>query len=663
MAAADRPPVRSQKDKLLRLIECPICLNELQDPRLLSCRHTLCYTCVRDYTEKGNYSNQLPCPVCRGVTDLYQGGVDNLPKFFLMNELKEVVTEQDDEDDSKLQPQGGPVCSAEDCGQPAVKFCKDGCQFLCQQCFGDHQTFKLTRNHEVIPSSEGEAFTKPGSPPFPPCNLHKQIMDLYCRTCNIPICTTCSVVNHRGHNYCLLKEQATVCKTELEQIHKDTDALIQVVKQAVEKTNQQVLQAEADIDEACGNITSTFKMMHKNLTKEEQIMISDLQEAQRRVRKTGDVTVDSQMITLARLASLRSYQVKLSEKDNDYDYVTVTDSIKRDVEDHYGQQLPGCMWSCQMMKKDRAVVLCPSGMVGIKQTEETIRNRMKCKQGTGSIELKEAGRIRLHNQQHSVLGLVVYKEHIYAVHLTSFIVYCFTNDGSLCSKYRHYTENKTDIQGMCLMIAGGTDMLVVSDVTDDALVWIEICGDFTMKHLRTQHLDYAPHGSYNDRGDLMISDEKNHRIHCYTGHGQPLGVITLPGYVRPFCIARCDAGDQYVITDYKNSQVVITDGNGRVKTRYKNKIDGVKIIHPCGVITDTEGRIIISDESDRNQVLLLSKGDRVKTLLHHEHVKQPNQLFLDTDHSRLYVCGEDNIFLYNYSQPCGGNAFIEIATK
>ena len=94
MAAAR--PAQGKKEKLLRLIECPICLNELQDPRLLSCRHTLCYTCVKDYTEKGNYSDQLPCPVCRGVTVLYQGGVDNLPTFFFMNELKEVVTDQDD---------------------------------------------------------------------------------------------------------------------------------------------------------------------------------------------------------------------------------------------------------------------------------------------------------------------------------------------------------------------------------------------------------------------------------------------------------------------------------------------------------------------------------------------------------------------------------------
>ena len=89
MATASDMPDRQQR--LKKLIECPICLNELQDPRRVSCQHICCYTCLKDYHKKGNYGNALPCPQCREVTKLYQGGVDNLPKFFVMNELKEVA--------------------------------------------------------------------------------------------------------------------------------------------------------------------------------------------------------------------------------------------------------------------------------------------------------------------------------------------------------------------------------------------------------------------------------------------------------------------------------------------------------------------------------------------------------------------------------------------
>ena len=499
MAAAR--PVQDKKEKLLRLIECPICLNELQDPRLLSCRHTLCYTCLKDYTEKGNYGNQLPCPVCRGVTVLYQGGVDNLPKFFFMNELKEVVAEKDNEDDSKPQSQGGAVCSAEDCGQQAVKYCKDGCQFLCQQCFDTHRSFKITTNHQVIPADEGEAFTEPNNPPFPPCNRHKhQVMDLFCRTCDVPICSTCYQLNHRSHDFCELEEQAAVCKFKLSEIYEHTDGLILIVKQAMHKTKHQTKQAEADIDDTCKKVKSVFKIMHGKLNEEEKKMLLELQEARSHVKKMSDVTVDSQMMTLARLESLKSCESKLADKGSPYNFVTVTESIQRDVEDYYDQQLPGFVWSCHFVRKNGAGDGFPSGKVKIRKISEATENRG---------EMKEVDRIQLHNHKQHVQGLAVHNEHIYTVHYTNFIVYCFAGNGTLCSKYKHDMENKTVIQGMCLIVNGDTAMLVVSDFTNGALVWIRIDEDFTMNHYDTQQLDYRPYGSYNDNGSLLVCAEDN----------------------------------------------------------------------------------------------------------------------------------------------------------
>ena len=279
-----------------------------------------------------HHENALPCPQIREVTALYQGGVDNLPIFFVMNKLKEDKVRVDTQQEHR-----GVVCSTEDCGQPGVK-----CEFFCQPCYDDHSKSRFTKSHQVITASEGEAFTKSKVPPYPPCHHHKhQLMDLYCCKCNTPICTTCSHGSHSGHTCCQLDKQAEVCKTKLEQICEDTDGLIHVVKQAMDKTTRQVKQAEADIDDACDNVKSAFKIMHDKLNKEENKMLSNLQAARRRVKKTGDVTTGSQMMSLASLESLKSCQVKLADKDNPYDYVTVTESIQRDVNYHYNKELPG----------------------------------------------------------------------------------------------------------------------------------------------------------------------------------------------------------------------------------------------------------------------------------------------------------------------------------
>ena len=204
-----------KQHRLLQLIECPICLNEMNDPRLLSCRHALFHKCLKDYTEKGDYVDKLRCPVCRQITLLYQGGVDNLPEFFFMNSLKEVVLEDDDV--CAGDSQSGPVCSTKSCTKSAVKYCTL-CPFMCQQCYDDHQSIGITKTHKVIPSSEAATLTKSTKPPYPPCKRHKhQVMDLYCCTCRLPVCNTSSNSNHRSHDCCELEEQAEVCKAKLEQ--------------------------------------------------------------------------------------------------------------------------------------------------------------------------------------------------------------------------------------------------------------------------------------------------------------------------------------------------------------------------------------------------------------------------------------------------------------
>ena len=219
-----------KQEKLLQLIDCPICLCELQDPRLLSCSHVMCYKCLVEYHDKGSYGSNLPCPECRQVTPLYKGGVDNLPPFFFMKNLKEVIMEKDDAIASKPQPQGGVVCSTESCGQPGVKYCTQGCQFMCQRCYDDHQSIRVTKSHKVIPASDGESLMSPKSPPYPPCHRHShQVVDLYCLKCQQPMCNTCSNSIHDGHRRCELDQQAEVCKIRLKQISDNTDILIDQV--------------------------------------------------------------------------------------------------------------------------------------------------------------------------------------------------------------------------------------------------------------------------------------------------------------------------------------------------------------------------------------------------------------------------------------------------
>ena len=78
------------------------------------------------------------------VIDRYEGSVYNLPKFFFVNELKKVAMKKDE-----VKKSTGTFCSLPTCLELAVKFCNQGCHFLCQSCYDEHCVSRFTQSVSV----------------------------------------------------------------------------------------------------------------------------------------------------------------------------------------------------------------------------------------------------------------------------------------------------------------------------------------------------------------------------------------------------------------------------------------------------------------------------------------------------------------------------------
>ena len=118
--------------------------------------------------------------------------------------------------------------------------------------------------------------------------------------------------------------------------------------------------------------------------------------------------------------------------------------------------------------------------------------------------VEEVSRICQENQSCDILGMVIHRKHVYTVHCKPLTIYCYTQQGVLSNKYEHKSRQKSEVQGMCLMLSGHVVNLVVSDWSDKSLVWISINDDLTMRYHKTQQLDYEPKGLYDDKGILMV---------------------------------------------------------------------------------------------------------------------------------------------------------------
>ncbi|KAL5111184.1 Postreplication repair E3 ubiquitin-protein ligase rad18 [Taenia crassiceps] len=47
------------------VLECPICLSEIEHPVMPPCQHAFCYSCISRYTKK----TEAKCPICRASFD------------------------------------------------------------------------------------------------------------------------------------------------------------------------------------------------------------------------------------------------------------------------------------------------------------------------------------------------------------------------------------------------------------------------------------------------------------------------------------------------------------------------------------------------------------------------------------------------------------------
>ncbi|XP_071787517.1 uncharacterized protein [Asterias amurensis] len=95
MASSNPPKVSALQKIVQNHLECGICYEQYNDPRVLDCLHSFCKTCLQKY-QSTNYKDatMLICPVCRKKTQLHQKDVQALKTNFnitgLADQLEQV---------------------------------------------------------------------------------------------------------------------------------------------------------------------------------------------------------------------------------------------------------------------------------------------------------------------------------------------------------------------------------------------------------------------------------------------------------------------------------------------------------------------------------------------------------------------------------------------
>ncbi|XP_070567342.1 tripartite motif-containing protein 2-like [Ptychodera flava] len=182
-----------------KVLTCGFCRQRFKSPKTLPCHHTFCELCLTKQIE--TKTGRLVCLTCDKQWPLPSGGVASITNNRFLIDLSEVV------DSSVSQEKtSAAVCEGPGCKKEAKYWCGDcGGHFYCNVCVQTHEKVTVLKDHEPMKIEEyNEKMTtqhfRMTQPKF--CDSHHSgKLDIYCDTCQVPICQKCTVVDHPTNDH------------------------------------------------------------------------------------------------------------------------------------------------------------------------------------------------------------------------------------------------------------------------------------------------------------------------------------------------------------------------------------------------------------------------------------------------------------------------------
>ncbi|KAH3715193.1 E3 ubiquitin-protein ligase TRIM56-like [Dreissena polymorpha] len=243
-----------------RMLQCPICMDEYKDPRILPCHHTVCFNCLTDFINATSPACRVfRCPQCRADVCVTRGGVKDFPPNFYINCIQ---------DEIGSRPYIGTCNICERDWLVSQYRCID-CDFdICRYCVHEHKLFThaVGRQPNIMKIETGNLGVNGTSEKN--CSEHKEeALQMYCLTCDIPICVSCICEKHRKHDTMTLAKKLQLARKHLQF---DLDKL-QIDVHNTKATLTRLHEIEKDSDkaaqEAIVNIEAYTKVIIEKIAK------------------------------------------------------------------------------------------------------------------------------------------------------------------------------------------------------------------------------------------------------------------------------------------------------------------------------------------------------------------------------------------------------------
>ena len=641
-------------------LRCGQCLKSYKDPRLLTCLHSFCFTCIQDHVTKHKWKRSMLCPLCNKEMNIPKDGLSALTKDVYIKARQDTGKLKHDSECEICSEKVSAMCRCLDCEIN-----------LCKPCKAKHAPPGSDQVHnflELVSQNHGKN-NKPAVPKLAQngfCNKHpEKELDIYCNKCKCAICESCKEQKHSAHPIEGVHNVAKVTRASLTHFLGAVREYLPDFETYVREVRKCQKEHDKDLQNAIKDVQSRCKFLQNEIEKISKHVIGELHERHKASSENFNKEAKTVINAYKSIATLATSADRILKIGTDLNILESAKKIQKRfmlVEDELptmsidkietvgfvpgglkADSLPKMFGQCTKGEIALPEIPVPWGIRAAKDYEMCSLASFKVQSAPDTIQ---------------AIAPVSDKEAWVTCRWGNKDIYLYTILGERKKK----VTLDIQVDHMCMIPSGD---LLVSSYEDKYIRKVNkehVVGDFAMPHLYPGGMSITKRKEiYVCAVDSYTTRRSDHSDRCLmklSEHGMTIDQIDEDGdfvlFGAPYRVTEAPNRD-LVVTDREEGKlrVVRVDQEGCRKYIYTGPKE-VKLkqpFNPLGLCCDRAGNMLVTDWGNHCVHLVDNEGEFKGFILsQRDGLFKPNAMAMDKSGNMWIGDGNATVRVYKYGK-------------
>ena len=661
-------------------VSCSVCMTKFTDPKQLPCLHSFCLHCLQRIQQTSGIRETISCPECRQNFRIPgDGDLNALPTNVRINSLLDVLA-------IKECNTGGVKCGNCDKRSGESYYCFQCCSFWCDDCISLHNGIRANKEHHALALKDFQDrdfenilkrptfCAKPGH--------EKKELELFCKVCEVVICSTCALTDHEGHGKMPLESAANERKlrvkaaiefqqrraqTKMNKIAKLNENCVKVQEQAARVKSEVQQFADSIIAAIEAKTMKIFDDVENSVKESLERLGMERQEIEKQV-KMHETAIEKSKILLK-----RSTSAQIMEPNEFLDKIFQEEGDQSDTADRDEENFP---FEFHFVKRRQFFDHLNTEEIGSLQFISKASQEHSSAQGKGIGEATVGLEAPIVVTTRNAQGEQSYEERdCVTVEITN-------RQGHDCATKAQVQDDKD----------GSYKISYFAKETGTCQASVKVNGEhvrgspFEVQVKPRQFrpvLSFGREGSsagmfnwpwgvaVNEKDEIAVADRDNHRIQVFSSNGTHLRTFGRKGnqqgeFNRPTGIAFHN--DNIIVADNSNHRVQLFSDQSEYLGQFavKGNLDH-QLKNPLGLSIDSDGSIIVADSQNKSVKIFSNSGQFLRKIgttgsftFPFHCIEQGGQFLVSDSHEHcIKVFNMEGKYLHQFGKKGDGNGELE----